>query len=492
MFVTMIASECAPVAQAGGLGEVVLGLSREMMIRGHVVDIVLPKYDSMRYDRIEGLTVAHENLWVPWYSGRVRVTVWTGLVHGLRCFFIDPHSEDHFFERRQLYGYQDDVMRFAFFSKAALEFMLQTNRRPDVIHCHDWQTGLVPVLLYEIYQHIGMHDQRVCYTVHNFSHQGVTDDSVLWATGLMRPEHFYHQDRLRDEGNHSALNLMKGGVVYSNAVTTVSPHHAWEALYTEQGCGLGRVLHVHRNKFRGVLNGIDYNVWNPEIDHQIPEQYALDDIDRKYGNKKLMRDRFWLRQDYRPVVAYVGRLDRQKGVHLIRHAMRRSLDLGAQFVLLGTSPEPAIHADFERLKWELNDNPDCHLELAFSPELAHLIYAAADLAVVPSMFEPCGLAQLIALKYGTVPVVRHIGGLVDTVHDRDHSDRPWELRNGFVFHQVDESALESALHRAIRLWYDQPEQFRQLMRQGMAQDYSWASPGGAYLEIYDQIRHRWA
>jgi starch synthase len=284
--------------------------------------------------------------------------------------------------------------------------------------------------------------------------------------------------------------MMKGGIVYSNEVTTVSGQHAWEVQHTDQGRGLSHTLDVHRNKFRGVLNGLDYDVWNPEIDPLIPDRYSLDFPEPKYGNKKVLRDRFWLRQDYSPLIAYVGRLDRQKGVHLIRHALRYSLSQNAQFVILGSSPEPAIQDEFKQLKWELNDNPDCHIELEFSPELAHLVYAGADLALMPSMFEPCGLAQLIALKYGTVPVVRHIGGLVDTVHDREFSDRPWELRNGFVFHQPDHQALESALNRAIGLWRDHPLEFRHLMLQGMAQDYSWAGPGLAYLEIFERIRHK--
>ena len=490
MFVAMIASECAPVAQAGGLGEVVLGLSRELSMRGDFVDIILPKYDGMRYDRIEYLSVAFDGLQVPWYQGTVPVTVWTGLVNERRCFFIDPHSPEGFFARPDLYGYDDDAMRFAFFSKAALEFLLASGRRPDVIHCHDWQTGMVPVLLYETYQRAGLYDQRVCYTIHNFAHQGITGPEVLRATGLGRPEHFLHPDRLGDPGNPGAVNLMKGGIVYANAVTTVSPHHAWEARHTEQGHGLGATLDVHAGKFSGVLNGIDYDVWNPEIDPFVPERYTPESVELKYGNKKILRDRFWLRQDYKPLVAYVGRLDRQKGVHLIRHALHRSLELGAQFVLLGTSPEPALQQEFERLRWELNDNPDCHIELGFSPELAHLIYAGADMVVVPSLFEPCGLAQLIALKYGTVPVVRHIGGLVDTVHDREHSGLPYEDRNGFTFHQPDEQGLDSALTRAIGLWWGYPEEFRRLMLHGMRQDHSWAGPGWSYVQIFDRIRHQ--
>ncbi|MGA3153839.1 MAG: glycogen synthase GlgA [Streptosporangiaceae bacterium] len=488
MFVVMVATECAPAAQAGGLGEVVFGLSRELELRGHAVEIIMPKYDCMRYDQIYGLSITYQDLWVPWYSGFVRCTVWFGFVHGRRCFFIEPHSPDHFFNRGHLYGSADDVTRFAFFSKAALEFMWKTNKRPDVIHCHDWQTALVPVLLYEMYQHIGMDNQRVCYTIHNFGHQGICGEYILWATGLCRPAHFFEYDRLRDNFNHSAINLMKGGIVYSNFITTVSPQHAWEATYADQGMGLGHTLHIHREKFGGVLNGIDYNVWNPEIDSLIPSNYGTGTIERKYANKEALRDRFLLRKDYKPIIAYVGRIDRQKGVHLIEHAIEYALDQAAQFVLLGACPDPAVNAHFWQLKRHLNANPDCHLEIAFNEGLAHLIYAGADMIVVPSLFEPCGLSQMMALKYGTVPIVRAVGGLVDTVFDRDYSARHPDDRNGYVFHQLDNPALESAMARAIGLWFSYPGDFRRLMLNGMHEDHSWARPGQDYVSIYDHIR----
>ena len=489
MFVVMVASECALVAQAGGLGDVVFGLSRELELRGHAVEIVLPKYDCLRYDRIFGLTVAYEDLWVPWYSGAIHCTVFFGFVEGRKCFFVEPHSPDGFFDRGHVYGSDDDPDRFAFFSKAALEFLLQSGKRPDIIHCHDWQTGLVPVLLYELYQPIGMGDQRVCFTVHNFSHQGIAGESILWATGLCDPARFFEYDRLRDNFNPAALNLMKGGIVYSNFVTTVSPGHAWEVCYSDLGRGLGHTLHVHRGKFGGVLNGVDYEMWNPEIDPWIARSYGPDSIDDKYANKHALRERFMLGDGYKPIVAYVGRLDGQKGVHLIHHAIFYALAQGAQFVLLGASPDPAIGGHFWHLKHDLNDHPDVHLELQFSPELAHLVYAGADLLVMPSLFEPCGLAQLIALKYGTVPIVHAVGGLADTIVDRDYAWEPHEQRTGYVFHQVDEPALESAMRRAIGLWHDYPEDFRYLMLNGMRIDRSWARPGQDYLNIYDYIRH---
>jgi starch synthase len=318
----------------------------------------------------------------------------------------------------------------------------------------------------------------------------VTGADVLWATGLNRPDYYFSYHQLRDNIHPGALNFMKGGVVYSNFTTTVSPHHAWEARHSDQGHGLNDTLNIHGGKYGGVLNGIDYEVWNPEIDRFIPYQYGIDDLESKYGNKEALRDRFWLRKEYKPIIAYVGRLDRQKGVHLIRHALFYSLWYGAQFVLLGTSPEPDISSYFWHLKHHLNESPDCHLEIGFNEELSHLIYAGADMVVVPSMYEPCGLTQMIGLKYGTVPIVRAVGGLVDTVFDRDYSHRPLEERNGYVFNNPDEAGLESAMHRAIGLWYAYPEDFRNLIFNGTRYDFSWKFPGQHYYNIYEYIRYK--
>lgn len=489
MFVVMVASECAPVAKAGGLADVVFGLSRELEIRGHAVEIVLPKYDTLRTDHVWDLRVVDE-VWVPWHGGAVRSSVWFGHVHGRRCYFLEPHADERPFSRGELYGFDDDPDRFALFSKAALEFLLHSGKRPEVIHCHDWQTGLVPVLLYEQYQHGGMAEQRVCYTIHNFRHQGLTGAHVLWTTGLGRIEHFTHHDRLGDHTAPGAVNLMKGGIVYSNFVTTVSPRHAHEAQYTDQGHGLGHTLWVHREKFGGVLNGIDYNVWNPEIDPHIPVRYSAETIERKYDNKRALRDRLLLRDRYRPIIAFVSRLDDQKGVHLADHALFYTLANGGQFVVLGSGHDPAIQGRFAYLRELLRDNPDCHLELGYDEELAHLLYAGADMLLVPSLFEPCGLTPMIAMRYGTVPVVRAVGGMVDTVADWDFSDRPASERTGYAFHETDGPAVESALWRALRLWYDDPRGFRELMLTGMRQDHSWAEAGGHYLNIYEHIRHR--
>ena len=485
MYVVMVAPECAPVAKAGGLGDVVFGLSRELEIRGHAVEIILPKYACMRHGDVWDLHVCYQDLLVPWYGGDLNCTVWFGHVHGRKCYFIEPHPSDLFFGRDRLYGHHDDVERFTAFSKAALEFLVKTNKRPDVIHCHDWQTGLVPVLLHEQFRP-ALPDQKVCYTIHNFAHQGISGEHVLWSTNLGRPEYFLDRHRL---GQYGAVNLMKGGIVYADFVATVSPNHASEALHGDGAFGLGPILYEHRKKFGGILNGIDYDVWNPEVDSVIPARYSSETVDEKRENTSGLRERFWLRKTTSPIVAYVGRLDGQKGMHLVHHALFYALANDAQFVLLGDAVnENGISGHFRHLKHHLNENPDCHLEIGYTEELAHLVYAGADLLVVPSMFEPCGLAPMVGLRYGTVPVVRSVGGMVNTVFDRDYSERDPGERNGYVFQHTDNLAIESAMRRALRLWFNHQRDFRSLMRNSMRTDYSWNMPGQRYLDVYEDIR----
>jgi starch synthase len=488
LFIVHVTPEMAPVAKVGGLADVVFGLSRELAIRGNHVEVILPKYDNLRYDHIFEMHEVFRDLWVPWYDGAIHCTVYFSFVHDRKCFFIEPHSQDNFFNRGSLYGFRDDVLRFAFFSRAAIEFLWQSGKHPDVIHCHDWQTALVPVFLYEIYQQLGMHHPRVCLTIHNFKHQGVTGPDLLNATGLHRPERFMAHERLGDNHHRGALNLLKGGIVYSNFVSTVSPRYAYESKDQGQGFGLEPTLHTHHMKYGGVVNGVDYDVWNPAIDHHLPVQYDAESIDGKYESKRALRNRLMLVDNEKPIVAFIGRLDPQKGLELVRHAIFYSLGRGAQFVLLGSSPDHGINADFWGLKQMLNDNPDCHLEIGFDEDLSHLIYAGADMILVPSQFEPCGLTQLIALRYGTIPVVRSVGGLADTVFDKDHSYRPLHERNGYSFETYDNLGLESALGRAIDCYYNYPDHFRELMKNAMRSDYSWNHPGQDYLNIYDFIR----
>ena len=224
MDIVMVATECAPAAKVGGLGDVVPGLSRELALRGHHVAIVLPKYDCMRYDRIADFSICYENLWIPYFDQSIRCTVFSGTIEGLQAFFIEPLSHHNFFGRGVYYGHGDDPERFAVFCRAALQFLLETNRHPDILHCHDWQTGLVPVLLAEAYRGQGMTHPRVCYTLHNVRHQGTVGPHILGMVGLL-PSDVMNVDRLLDHRRHDSANLMKGGIVYSNFIELKQQMH---------------------------------------------------------------------------------------------------------------------------------------------------------------------------------------------------------------------------------------------------------------------------
>ncbi len=487
MFIVMVSPECAPVAKVGGLGDVVHGLSRELAIRGNQVELILPMYDCMKFDRIHDLQKAHADLWVPFHDAWIHCDVYFGIVDDLKCFFIKPNSTERFFDRGRFYGETDDPERFAFFSRAILEFLLKSGKSPDIIHCHDWQTGLVPVLLYEVYNGLGLQHPRACYTLHNVGHQGVTGEHILRQAGL-DPVAMMTPERLLDHTHANAVNLMKGGIVYSNFTTTVSPRYSEEIRHSELGEGLQDTLNRHSAKVGGVLNGVDYNAWNPQTDTHIAANYSADDLKDKVINKKALRQRLLIQDAFKPIVAVVSRLDRQKGADLIRHAAFYSLANHAQFVLLGSAAEEELNAAFWGLKHYLNDNPDCHLEIGYDEDLAHQIYAGADMLVIPSVYEPCGLTQMIAMRYGTVPVVRNTGGLADTVFDANYSEVPFEQRNGYVFNDLTPEGLESALSRGIGLWYRYPEYFRQLRQNGMHQDLSWNRPGSDYMNIYQMIR----
>jgi starch synthase len=489
MYILMATPECAPVAKAGGLGDFVHGLARELVARGQQVEIILPKYDSLRHDHIENRVMAHADLWVPLDDRAVHCDVEYGEVDGLSCYFIDAHSEHGFFNRGAIYGEADDADRFTFFSHAVLEFLAVSGKRPEIIHCNEWQTGLLPVLLFERYAARGLERTRVCYSLHNLGYQGWTTPHVLRMNGL-DVARLMVPDRLQDPGNPQAVNLMKGGIVFSNFVTTVSPRYAWEIQHTDQGVGLQEVLRIHDRKFGGVLNGIDIGTWNPATDPFIAAHYDLEHLPAKGENKSALRERLGLADAPKPIVAVVSRLERQKGIELIRHGIDYSLEQGAQLALLGSSQDPAINALFWEAKQALADNPDAHLELAYDEELAHLIYAGADMILIPSVYEPCGLTQMIAMRYGCVPVVRRVGGLADTVFDANYSDRPYEERNGYVFDELTFEGLETALGRAIGLWREHPDHFRQLRINGMRADNSWARPAQDYLNIYEHIRVR--
>ncbi|EXB45761.1 Glycogen synthase [Morus notabilis] len=491
LHVVHIAAEMAPVAKVGGLGDVVTGLGKSLQKRGHLVEIVLPKYDCMQSDLIcdfRDLDTVIES----YFDGRLfKNKVWVGTVEGLPVYFIEPLHPDKFFWRGQFYGEHDDFKRFSYFSRAALELLLQAGKRPDIIHCHDWQTAFVAPLYWDLYAPEGLNSARICFTCHNFEYQGAAHASQLASCGL-DVEQLNRPDRMQDNSASDRVNPVKGAVVFSNIVTTVSPTYAQEVRTAEGGRGLHSTLNFHSKKFIGVLNGIDTDAWDPATDDSLKVQYNANDLQGKAENKEALRKILGLSSaDVRkPLVGSITRLVPQKGVHLIRHAIYRTLEMGGQFVLLGSSPVPHIQREFEGIANQFQNHDDIRLILKYDESLSHSIYAASDMFIIPSLFEPCGLTQMIAMRYGSIPIARKTGGLHDSVFDVDDDTVPVRFRNGFTFLNPDEQAVNQALDRAIKLYMNDPESWKQLVQNVMNLDFSWESSASQYEELYSKAVSR--
>jgi starch synthase len=355
----MVTPELSPVAKVGGLADVITGLSRDLVAKGHKVEVMLPMYHCMRYDRIEGLEEVYEELWVPDFDQWHPEKVFHGKVEGVDCYFFTCGDR---FNRDSIYGFDDDMYRFVHFNRSVMEYMLKTERHPDIVHCHDWQTGIFPVIMYDLYSQYGYNDTRVVFTIHNIQHQGQCwyGDKLLGSIGLDCGAYFCF-DKLQDNLKHNMINLLKAGIVYSNFVTTVSPTYCNEIRTPEGGKGLDTTLNAHSGKLGGVLNGLDYEFWNPETDPMIEMNYSVDDFERKFANKGSLRYRLGLADEYKPIISCITRLVPQKGIDLIRHAIYHTLERGGQFVLLGSSPDNSINEMFWQVQNELGDNPNVYI-----------------------------------------------------------------------------------------------------------------------------------
>ncbi|OMO76835.1 Glycosyl transferase, family 1 [Corchorus capsularis] len=444
MHIVHIAVEMAPIAKVGGLGDVVTSLSRAVQDLNHNVDIILPKYDCLNFSHVKDLHYQRSYSW-----GGTEIKVWFGKVEGLSVYFLEP--QNGFFSTGCVYGRSNDAERFGFFCHAALEFLQQGGFHPDIIHCHDWSSAPVAWLFKDHYMHYGLSKTRIVFTIHNL-----------------------------EFGAHFIGKAM----AYTDKATTVS--HT----YSKEVAG-NPAIAPHLYKFHGIINGIDLDIWDPYNDKFIPIPYTSENvIEGKKAAKEALQQRLGLKRSDLPLVGIITRLTHQKGIHLIKHAIWRTLERNGQVVLLGSAPDPRIQNDFVNLANQLhNSHADrARLCLTYDEPLSHLIYAGADFILVPSIFEPCGLTQLTAMRYGSIPVVRKTGGLYDTVFDVDHDKERAEAQglepNGFNFDAPDGAGVDYALNRAISAWYDGREWFYSLCKRVMEQDWSWNRPALDYLELY--------
>lgn len=464
MDIIHVTAELAPIAKVGGLADVLQGLCRALLSKKHSVKIILPKYDTLDLNWVENLTILENNFTVTFNGWNYINTLWQGLVDGIPVIFIESHNLKEYFNRQTIYGCSDDVERFAYFCVAAIELIKKLPS--DVIHIHDWHTAMIAGLIKERHPEIS---SKIVLTIHNLAYQGLCRGEDLEKVG-------WKNQQLKESGVYS---LLKGGIIFADHVTTVSPHYAKEILTSELGGNLQPTLQHYQGKFSGVINGIDYGYWNPETDPFLPFHYSVHTLENKGKVKKELKRRLSLSDEDSPIVGVVTRLVHQKGPELIKASILRTLEWGGQFVLLGSVADEKSHEQFYNLKRKLAGSPHIHIELSYHEELSHLLYAGSDLFLIPSIFEPCGLTQQIAMRYGTVPLARETGGLVDTV---------FEGTNGFMFGPPTAEAIHTALDRAFETWYQKPQRWKKLVETGMKGNYSWDKPADAYLQIYERMK----
>ncbi len=473
--VLFVASECAPFAKTGGLADVVGALPKALRPLGIDVRVAMPLYAGMPWNDLE---VLDGFLSVPMWYGEARARVRVGKL---------PDSDvplyaleyNRYFDRPYLYGppaegYPDNLERFTFLSRGSLELCKALGFFPDVIHCNDWQTALVPLYLNTLEWMKPLHASASIYSIHNLAYQGVFDGGGMFITGLGR-EH-YNPTELEHFG---AMNLTKGALYHSTLLGTVSPTYAREIQTPVYGSGLDGVMSTRSGDLVGILNGIDIDEWNPAADRHLPARFDVKDISGKAACKAALQKEagFPVRPDV-PVFGVVGRLTPQKGFDVLAHALDRILGWDVQLVLLGTG-DP----DAERFfAWaDAHHGDRFRAWLRFDNGRAHRIEAGSDFFLMPSRFEPCGLNQMYSLRYGTLPIVRATGGLVDTVANYDETTGGG---TGFMFADLSPESLANTIGWAVSTWYDRPDHIKAMRQRAMVQDFSWERAAYDYRDLY--------
>ncbi len=470
-----IASECAPYIKSGGLGDVLGALPKYVVREGVRASVLVPLYRQIDAScRKEMSFLGSKTVQLSWrkqYAGLYKLQR-----QGVTYYFVD---NEYYFGREALYGQHDDGERFAFFSKAALELLPLMDPFPDLLHCNDWQTALVPVYLKTLYrEREGYRNLPVVFTIHNIEYQGKFDHFML-ADVLGIPEAYRSLLDL-----HGALNYMKGAIVSCDALTTVSPTYAREIRYPYFGQGLEHIIGENEYKLTGILNGIDTECYDPGTDPHLAVNYTAEDMAPKRRNKQALSDELGLRFDENtPMLGMVTRLVAHKGPDLLMGVFEDMMALDLTLAILGTGDakyENWLRESAKRYPEKFN------IVTAFSPGLASRIYGGADFFLMPSVSEPCGLAQMIALRYGTIPIVRNTGGLADTVQAFSPAAGSG---NGITFETVNAHDMLDAVRRGLA-YYKDPTLRKKLTANALAGDYSWRKSAGDYIALYDRLTGR--
>ncbi|QSV46410.1 glycogen synthase GlgA [Geobacter benzoatilyticus] len=476
MKILQVASEVTPFAKTGGLADVTAALPKELRRMGHDVRVAIPFYkgaSSGGHPVRKARKSAEVQLGGELHKGYLRQTT----LGDVPVYLVENRD---FFGRNYLYGppegdYPDNPLRFAFFCRSVLQLLKRMDFRPDVIHCHDWQAALIPIILkYELGDDPFFNRMALVFTIHNLAYQGLFPADCLPQTGL--DDSLFTMDLLEYYGR---LNLMKGAIIASDAITTVSETYCREILTPGQGCGLEGVLGARRADLTGILNGLDTEEWSPSSDRRIFRNYSTKSLAGKGADKLDLQRELGLKVDPSvPLIGMVGRIVEQKGIDIVIELLPRFAEENVQLVILGTGDLQLMHQLYEFRNSGIAKNVS--INLGFKDPLAPRIYAGCDMFLMPSRYEPCGLSQLIALSYGAVPIVRRTGGLADTVVDV--ADAPRE-GNGFSFSDYSAESCWETVQRALAFYRDR-EGWRKIMRRGMLRDVSWRNAAHKYEELY--------
>ena len=472
------ASEGVPFIKTGGLADVVGSLPKYVDKQYFDVRVILPRYACMKQEWKDKMHyVNHFYLDFNWKN--VYVGIMEAEVEGVHYYFID---NEYYFSGPKVYT--DDpiweIERYAFFSKAVLSVLPVIGFQPDVVHCHDWQTGLIPVYMKERFREGGFfRGMKSVMTIHNLKFQGKWDTKTVKSiTGL--PDYYFTPDKLEA---YKDANLLKGGLVYADAITTVSNTYAEEIKTDFYGEKLNGLLCARSRDVRGIVNGIDYNEFNPETDRYIVKQYnAMNFRKEKVKNKRELQRELGLCQDDRKMmIGLVSRLTDQKGLDLIAYIMDELCQDDIQLVVLGTGEERYENM-FRHFDWKYNDKVSANIY--YSDDLSHKIYASCDAFLMPSLFEPCGLSQLMSLRYGTLPIVRETGGLKDTVQPYNEYE---STGTGFSFKNYNAHEMLNTIRYAEHIYYDRKREWNKMIDRAMAADFSWNVSAKKYQEMYDWL-----
>jgi len=467
-----LAAEIVPFAKVGGLADVVGALPKALQAFGHDVRLAMPRYKQVDPERF-ALEPVLNDLTVKMSNFQVSVKVLQGTVsNAIPVYMIDA---PRFFERENIYGYTDDGERFILFCRAILETMRTLNWSPDIIHCHDWHTGIVPNWMHTLYHDDPFYaNSATVYTIHNLAYQGIFGYRILEVAGVAANGFLYPQ--ITELAN--VVDIMGRGILFADAITTVSERYAQEILTPTFGEKLDHLLRSRRDRLFGILNGLDYDEMNPVTDHYIQAHFDAQSLDKRVENKQALQERAHLPVDPdKPLLAMISRLTDQKGFDMLAQIIQPLIAQGVQFVVLGIGDQH-YHELFQNLAARYPEQ--VAIFLTFNIELAQHIYAGSDMFLMPSRFEPCGLGQLIAMRYGSVPIVRSTGGLADTVQEYD--PRTGE-GNGFSFAHYDPWEFFAAIVRALEL-YRFKDIWRTLQQRGMAADHSWHASALRYVDVY--------